>query len=265
VKQWKLDRPFHDIDQILVEMGPVDAGAGTDGAQQPADGATAEPGAPKRLYRIREGAMLCGICAGLAAYFRIDVNLVRLLFVIAAFATSGAAIVAYLVMFGLVPEASTSEQHAAAYGLPFNARELVDQAKKKADFASRNFRRQWRLRHRQLKREWRIAMDAEPRWRADQIPGAMFAGIMTPIFGVINAAFFVLLGWVIYSLATNGGVNGWNIPPDMPLWVAIMIRKDELVLRTGRVSRASDMPHSASVTPFSQSRLSEQRMRASAP
>ena len=66
-------------------------------------------------------------------------------------------------------------------------------------------------------------MDAEPRWRADQIPGAMFAGIMTPIFGVINAAFFVLLGWVIYSLATNGGVNGWNIPPDMPLWVAIMI------------------------------------------
>ena len=32
----------------------------------------------KKLYRIREGKMLCGVCGGIAKYFGIDVSLVRL-------------------------------------------------------------------------------------------------------------------------------------------------------------------------------------------
>ena len=32
----------------------------------------------KRLLRRREGRLLAGVCAGLAAYFGVDVNLVRL-------------------------------------------------------------------------------------------------------------------------------------------------------------------------------------------
>ncbi len=34
----------------------------------------------KRLLRLREGRMLAGVCAGVAAYFGWDVNLVRLAF-----------------------------------------------------------------------------------------------------------------------------------------------------------------------------------------
>ena len=36
----------------------------------------------KRLYRIRDGRMVAGVCAGLAAYFGIDPTLVRLGFVV---------------------------------------------------------------------------------------------------------------------------------------------------------------------------------------
>ena len=32
----------------------------------------------KKLYRIREGKMVCGVCGGIAKYFGIDVSLVRL-------------------------------------------------------------------------------------------------------------------------------------------------------------------------------------------
>lgn len=32
----------------------------------------------KRLYRVEEGKMLCGVCAGIAEYFDIDPTLVRL-------------------------------------------------------------------------------------------------------------------------------------------------------------------------------------------
>lgn len=33
---------------------------------------------PKRLYRQTEGAMLAGVCGGLAEYFNIDPSIVRL-------------------------------------------------------------------------------------------------------------------------------------------------------------------------------------------
>lgn len=32
----------------------------------------------RKLYRIEEGKMLCGVCGGLAEYFEIDVTIVRL-------------------------------------------------------------------------------------------------------------------------------------------------------------------------------------------
>ena len=32
----------------------------------------------KKLLRLRDGRMVAGVCAGLAAYFKVDVNLVRL-------------------------------------------------------------------------------------------------------------------------------------------------------------------------------------------
>ena len=34
----------------------------------------------KRLYRRREGRIVAGVCAGLAAYFGVDATLVRLAF-----------------------------------------------------------------------------------------------------------------------------------------------------------------------------------------
>jgi phage shock protein C len=46
------------------------------------DRAMNEPnhGATKRLYRIRDGRVVAGVCAGLAAYFGVDPTLVRLAF-----------------------------------------------------------------------------------------------------------------------------------------------------------------------------------------
>ena len=54
------------------------AGVGNGGA-----GSTAAP-APKRLYQIRDGAMISGLCNGIAAYFNVDPTFVRVAFVAAA-------------------------------------------------------------------------------------------------------------------------------------------------------------------------------------
>ena len=57
----------------------------------------------KRLLRLREGRMVAGVCVGLAKYFGIDVNLVRLGFgVFTVFWGLGALI--YVLAWVLVPE-----------------------------------------------------------------------------------------------------------------------------------------------------------------
>jgi phage shock protein PspC (stress-responsive transcriptional regulator) len=57
----------------------------------------------KRLLRIRQGRIVAGVCAGLGAYFGIDVNLVRLAFgVLTVF--YGFGILLYLIAWLILPE-----------------------------------------------------------------------------------------------------------------------------------------------------------------
>jgi len=57
----------------------------------------------KRLLRIRQGRIVAGVCTGLGAYFRVDVNLVRLAFgVFTVF--YGLGILLYLIAWLILPE-----------------------------------------------------------------------------------------------------------------------------------------------------------------
>lgn len=56
----------------------------------------------KKLYRLREGRMICGVCAGVAEYFEVDPNLVRIGTVILG--CMGMGVVAYIVAAIILPE-----------------------------------------------------------------------------------------------------------------------------------------------------------------
>lgn len=62
--------------------------------------------APVPLHRTSSGAVLLGVCAGIARYFDVDPVLVRLLFLLLAI-YSGLGIVAYLVLAVLMPSERT--------------------------------------------------------------------------------------------------------------------------------------------------------------
>ena len=57
----------------------------------------------KRLYRIRDGRLVAGVCAGLAAYFGIDPTLVRLAFVFLT-VFGGFGILLYLGAWLVIPD-----------------------------------------------------------------------------------------------------------------------------------------------------------------
>ncbi len=56
----------------------------------------------KRLYRLRNERMICGVCGGIADYFGIDPTLIRLLWVLVG--CTGAGIIAYLLASVIIPE-----------------------------------------------------------------------------------------------------------------------------------------------------------------
>ncbi|MGC9666685.1 PspC domain-containing protein [Planosporangium sp. 12N6] len=59
----------------------------------------------RRLYRSRTDRMLAGVCGGIADYSRMDPTIVRVLFVVLAFVTGGGALLAYPVLWMVMPEA----------------------------------------------------------------------------------------------------------------------------------------------------------------
>ena len=80
-----------------------DAPAPETGSMGPALEADTPPRA-QRLHRSRTDKKLFGVCGGLGNHFSIDPTIVRLLFVVAAIASFGVAILAYIAMAILVPE-----------------------------------------------------------------------------------------------------------------------------------------------------------------
>lgn len=60
-------------------------------------------GGGKRLYRRREGRVVAGVCVGLAAYFSVDVTLVRLAFALFTIFW-GLGVLVYLIAWAVIPE-----------------------------------------------------------------------------------------------------------------------------------------------------------------
>jgi phage shock protein PspC (stress-responsive transcriptional regulator) len=224
-----------EMTKILEEMGPVEGNENTE-APRAENGAGYE-GPRKRLYRIKDRAVISGVCSGIGAYFDLDPNIVRLLFVLGALFTSGFVLIVYIVLMFAIPSAHTSEEWAAAHGVPFNAQEIIDRAKREygkfTEDSAKSWRREQRAWRRQ-QRDWQQSWDDNSGWGgAPQTVAApaqpvgyverMFAGLFAFVFSVVTAA--LLIGFLIafFSLLADGSVLGWVPPDDFPTWFVLVV------------------------------------------
>ncbi len=58
----------------------------------------------KTLARRRDNRIIAGVCAGLADYTGIDVNLLRVIVAVVSFFTAGTGVLAYIVAWIVIPE-----------------------------------------------------------------------------------------------------------------------------------------------------------------
>ena len=56
----------------------------------------------KKLYKVEQGKVLCGVCAGVAEYLKLDVNIVRVIWIVLAICGS-LGFWAYLVCALILP------------------------------------------------------------------------------------------------------------------------------------------------------------------
>ena len=58
----------------------------------------------KTLVRTRDGRILAGVCSGLAEYFGLDANLIRVIVAVLTVFTGGVGALAYLAAWVVIPE-----------------------------------------------------------------------------------------------------------------------------------------------------------------
>ena len=77
------------------------------------------------MYRDPDARIIGGVCSGLGAYWNIDPTLIRIVFIVLAiFGLAGVLI--YLILWIVLPEASTVAQKLEMRGEPVNVSNISD-------------------------------------------------------------------------------------------------------------------------------------------
>jgi len=90
------------------------------------------PQGSKRMYRDPDHRMLGGVCAGMAAYWDLEMWIVRFLFIVITMA-GGIGVLIYLILWIVIPEARTTAQKMEMKGRPVNIQDIKDSVKKEVE------------------------------------------------------------------------------------------------------------------------------------
>src|SRR5262249_36523330 len=90
-------------------------------------------------------------------------------------------------------------------------------------------RRAWRHQRRwerKYTREMRRSYSYSFAWPPHAAPGTygsqVAAGFITPVLTLLSVAAFWAMLYVAVSLANTGAVHGWQLPPNVPLWLGLV-------------------------------------------
>ncbi len=95
----------------------------------------------KKLYRSRKDNKIAGICGGIAEYFNVDSNIIRLLAVLTIF-FGGGGIIAYIIAWIIIPlepvedessDKQTSRSKEENQAETIVDAEIIDDSKKKKE------------------------------------------------------------------------------------------------------------------------------------
>ncbi len=123
-----------EVDAVIQVMGqPEDYMVDEDIFEDsPRQKATTSTSRVKKLYRDTEQKYIGGVCSGLEHYLGFDALWIRLIFILLAIFT-GFGLIAYILLWILVPEAATTSQKLGMRGEPINISNIERKVKEGFD------------------------------------------------------------------------------------------------------------------------------------
>ncbi len=124
-----------DVDEVIAVMGqPEDYIIEDDGTTGPTYNKTYST-RTKKLYRDKEKGMIGGVASGLGYYFGIDTVWIRLALILLVWGF-GTGIIAYIILWIVVPEAVTTSEKLEMTGEPVNISNIEKKVREEFDNVS---------------------------------------------------------------------------------------------------------------------------------
>ncbi|MDD2385467.1 MAG: PspC domain-containing protein, partial [Bacteroidales bacterium] len=130
-----------DVEEVVLILGNVEDITGEDMSEQSSETKAEDKKqkAKKKLYRDSENKQLAGICSGLSHYTGISTTTWRVLFLIFLF-IGQISIIAYLILWIAVPEATTTAEKIEMKGDKVNLSNIEKTVKEEYDNLKKNFK-----------------------------------------------------------------------------------------------------------------------------
>ena len=169
---------------------------------------SAEAKRKRRLYRDPDHRVFGGVCGGLGAYFNMDPVVLRIIFAVLFFITSGAALLAYLILWIAVPKAVTTAQRLEMRGQEATVKNIEKSIREEVNEVKESYKK--------FKESDTYSKGKKSMEGAGDVVYNVFKVILkvfVVIIGVILiiSGFFGILGLVSSMVIGQSFVDGWPI------------------------------------------------------
>lgn len=171
------------VDEVIARMGkPEDFMESEEEKvdQSAQDGASAQDQRlRRRLYRDGDSRVLGGVCSGMAAYFNIDVVILRVILVLLFF-LSGTGLLIYIILWIVVPKAKTTAQKLEMKGKEATISNIEKTIREDVNEVSENINR------------FKSASSSDGNTRRER-----FGDVVTSVFRVVLRVLVLLFGVIL--------------------------------------------------------------------
>jgi phage shock protein PspC (stress-responsive transcriptional regulator) len=162
----------------------------------------------RRLYRDPDHRVLGGVCGGLAAYFNMDPVVLRIIFAVLFFITSGAALLAYLILWIAVPKAATTAQRLEMRGQEATVKNIEKSIKEEVAEVKESYKK-FKESETYSKGKKSVEGAGDVVYNVFKVLLKVFVIIIGVI--LIISGFFGLLGFISSMVIGHSFVEGWPL------------------------------------------------------
>jgi phage shock protein PspC (stress-responsive transcriptional regulator) len=192
------------VNEVVSTMGTPEDFAEEEGSEEPV--AASEAKRKRRLYRDPDHRVFGGVCGGLGAYFNMDPVILRIIFAVLFFVTTGAAFLAYIILWIAVPKAMTTAQRLEMRGQEATVKNIEKSIREEVVEVKENYKK--------FKESDTYSKGKKSMEGAGEVVYSglkLILRIFVIIIGVllIISGFFGLLGLISSTIIGHSFVDGW--------------------------------------------------------